>query len=55
MKIFAKRISAELMIVALCAALGSAQQKRIAEDSGAKFWMARQLPDGPYEITLSCC
>jgi hypothetical protein len=28
---------------------------RIAEDSGAKFWLFRRYPDGTFEIILSCC
>jgi len=28
---------------------------RIAEDSGAKFWVFRRYPDGTFEIILSCC
>ena len=28
---------------------------RIAEDSGAKFWVFRRYADGTFEITLSCC
>ena len=28
---------------------------RIARDSGAKFWVFRQYPDGSFEVTLACC
>jgi hypothetical protein len=28
---------------------------RIAQDSGAKFWVFRRYDDGTFEITLSCC
>ena len=28
---------------------------RIADDSGAKFWVFRRYADGTFEITLSCC
>jgi hypothetical protein len=28
---------------------------QIARDSGAKFWVFRQYPDGSFEVTVACC
>ena len=45
-----EKLSFDLSAVTLRQALN-----RIAQDSGAKFWVFRQYPDGSFEVTLSCC